>query len=101
MLKTLPLALVAVLLLADGLNAHGGRRVPVPTQQIVLQVCHPRTDCLLDVPVCIPACCLGAPCVRFERTLLGCGKTVFSWPCGCEVIVRYQHGGGYRVIVND
>jgi hypothetical protein len=71
---------------------------PPPRIQVVLQVCHPCTGCKIDVPVCIPACCIGAPCARFQRTLVGEGKTVFIWQCGYEVVVRYTHNGGYRVI---
>ena len=81
---------------------HGGRAraccPPPPAVPVVLQVCHPCTGCKIDVPVCIPACCVDAPCVRFQPTLIGDGKTVFSWQCGHEVVVRYTHNGGYRVI---
>jgi hypothetical protein len=78
-------------------EAHCRRHEAGPMQQIVLEVCHPRTECKLQVPVCVPVCCQGVPCVRFQRTLLGPGKTVFSWACGYEVVVRYTHSGGYRV----
>ncbi|MFO0965208.1 MAG: hypothetical protein U0793_06440 [Gemmataceae bacterium] len=71
---------------------------PPPPQQIILSVCHPCTGCKYDVPVCIPACVAGAPCVHFERTLIGHGRTVFDWPCGYQVVIRYPHSGGYRVI---
>jgi len=87
-----------------GAGAHGLHRdrcPPPPKQTIVLQVCHPCTGCTIDVPVCISACCQGAPCVHFERTLIGAGRTVFTWTCGCEVVVRYQCCGGHRVIVRD
>lgn len=71
---------------------------PPPPQHLVLQVCHPCTGCKYDIPVCVPACCTGEPCVHFERTLIGHGKTVFRWQCGHTVVVRYTHGGGYRVM---
>jgi hypothetical protein len=81
-------------------DAHGRNQLSGPMQQIVLQVCHPQTYCKLDVPVCVPLCCQGVPCVRFQRTLLGHGKTIFTWDCGYEVVVRYTHGGGYRVLTH-
>jgi hypothetical protein len=71
---------------------------PPPPLKLVLEVCHPCTGCKYEVPVCVPACCVGEPCVRFERTLIGYGKTVFEWQCGHRVVVRYPHAGGYRVI---
>jgi hypothetical protein len=74
---------------------------PVPKQTVVLEVCHPKTCCKQEVPVCIPCCCQGAPCVRFEHTLLGHGKTVFTWACGYQVTVRYTICGGIRVVQHD
>jgi hypothetical protein len=97
--------LVCALVMAGDADAFGLCRrdcvppcPPPPPQMFVLQVCHPCTGCKYEVPVCIPACCTGEPCVRFEKTLIGYGKTVFEWSCGHKVIVRYPHGGGYRVI---
>jgi hypothetical protein len=92
------------LLLPAPAGAFGHKRdcgPPPPTQKVVLEVCHPKTGCKLEVPVCIPCCCQGPPCVRFEPTLIGPGRTVFTWPCGHEVIVRYGICGGYRVAQRD
>jgi hypothetical protein len=71
---------------------------PPPPIKLVLEVCHPCTGCKYEVPVCVPACCTDVPCVHFERTLIGYGKTVFEWKSGHTVVVRYPHSGGYRVI---
>lgn len=89
---------------AGSADAFGGRRdcpPPCPPQTVILGVCHPCTGCHFDVQVCIPGCVTGAPCVRFERTLIGQGRTVFEWSNGYRVIVRYQNGGGYRVVQRD
>ncbi len=97
--------LCAVLACAPGdAQALGHRRdcgPPPPTQKVVLEVCHPKTCCKIDVPVCIPLCCQGPPCVRFEHTLIGPGRTVFTWACGYEVVVRYTICGGVRVKASD
>jgi hypothetical protein len=71
---------------------------PPPPLKIVLQVCHPCTGCAYEIPVCVPACCSDVPCVHFEKTLIGYGKTVFEWQSGHTVVVRYPPTGGYRVI---
>jgi hypothetical protein len=71
---------------------------PPPPKEIILQVCHPCTGCTYNVPVCVPACCCGAPTVCFKDTLIGYGKVVFEWDCGHRVVVRFPPGGGYRVI---
>ncbi len=92
------LVLGAVLTLSPGeAAALGHHRDCGPTQKVVLEVCHPKTCCKIEVPVCIPCCCQGAPCVRFEHTLLGHGRTVFTWSCGYEVAVRYTCCGGISV----
>jgi hypothetical protein len=71
---------------------------PPPPQNVVLVVCHPCTNCNLEIPVCVPACCQGAPSTCFRRTICGCGKTIFTWSCGYQVVVRYTRNGGYRVV---
>jgi hypothetical protein len=84
-------------------DAHGLLRrdccpPPPPPIPIVLKVCHPCTGCEYDVKVCIPACCTDLPCVSHQRTLIGDGKTVYTWKSGHTVVVRFPSGGGYRVI---
>lgn len=88
---------------AGSVDAFGRRDCPPPCPPpppitVILPVCHPCTGCKLEVPVCIPACVQGVPCSRFERTIIGCGRTVFCWPCGYTVTIRYQRCGDYRVV---
>ena len=71
---------------------------PPPPHTVVLVVCHPCTGCNIEIPVCVPACCEGPPSTCFRRTLIGHGKTIFQWSCGYQVVVRYTHHGGYRVV---
>jgi len=71
---------------------------PPPPQKVVLVVSHPCTCCKYEIPVCIPACCQGAPAVCFQDTCIGHGKNVFEWSNGYRVVVRFPPGGGYRVI---
>ena len=88
----------ALFVTADA-DAHHGRPPCPPPVPIVLQVCHPCTGCKYDVEVCVPPCCVTEPPrVCFQKTLIGDGKTVYSWSCGHSVTVRYTHGGGYKVI---
>jgi hypothetical protein len=70
---------------------------PPPPHTVVLVVCHPCTNCQYEIPVCVPACCEGPPSMCFRRTVVGCGKTIFTWSCGYQVVVRYNHHG-YRVV---
>jgi hypothetical protein len=79
--------------------AEGQIVVPAPgPQHVVLRVCHPCTGCHYDVPVCLPACCEGAPRVCHQRTIIGCGRVVYEWCCGYRVVIRFTRHGGYRIV---
>jgi hypothetical protein len=97
-IKLILTVLVLAVVLAVPAGHHRDYCPPPPPQTVVLVVCHPCTDCKFEIPVCIPACCEGAPSMCFQRTLVGCGRTVFQWSCGYRVVVRYTHNGGYRVV---
>jgi hypothetical protein len=71
--------------------------IPAGPQKILLKVTHPCNGCCYDVPVCLPACCVGAPCVTHHRTLIGCGRVVYRWSCGHCVVIRFARHG-YRVV---
>jgi hypothetical protein len=64
----------------------------------VLEVCHPCTGCKVSVPICIPKCCTGEPCVSFRHTLFGCGLSTYEWCCGHGVKIRYTKCGDVKVV---
>ena len=66
--------------------------------QAVLQVKDPCTCCLVDVPVCIPACCTGEPCIDSKCGALGNGKIFYTWPSGYELKVVLNKRGNITVI---
>ena len=95
--------LLGVMLTAPSTTVQAGHHVreccpPPPPHTVILVVCHPCTDCKHEIAVCVPACCEGAPSMCFRRTICGCGKTIFTWSCGYQVVVRYTRNGGYRVV---
>jgi hypothetical protein len=53
----------------------------------VLQVKDPCCCCCYDVPVCLPTCLCGAPCVNTRCGIFG------------RTIVEYSWNNGYRVEV--
>jgi hypothetical protein len=65
------------------------------TQQLVLPVKNPCSccGCAIEVPMCIPACCVGAPCVDSHCGLLGRGVVWYKWPCGFKARVAFRHCG--------
>lgn len=70
---------------------------PPPMTQCIT-VCHPCTGCPVQVSVCVPACCTGAPSVCCRRTLFGAGAVDLEWCCGFTAVVRFQRCGDYRVV---
>jgi hypothetical protein len=70
---------------------------PPPVKQCIT-VCHPCTGCPVNVEVCLPACCEGAPTQCCRRTLFGAGAVDLTWCCGEHVIVRFSKCGDYRVV---
>jgi hypothetical protein len=69
-----------------------------PTIQTVLLVKDPATCCMVEVPVCLPACCAGEPCVDSKCGVLGNGKIFYTWPSGYEVKVVINKRGNITVI---
>lgn len=65
--------------------------------QTVLTVVDPKTCCVVDVPVCLPACCTGQPQCSGRTGLLGRGITNYSWCCGYSVRIVVGHHGDVTV----
>lgn len=68
-----------------------------PKMNVVLQVKDPCTCCLVEVPVCIPACCTGNPSVCCHRGFLGRQIVTYSWSCGISVDIIFKRNGCYVV----
>jgi len=51
-----------------------------------------------EVPLCVPACCTGAPRVCPSTGLLGRGKVDLVWDCGFTATVVFRVHGGAIVI---
>ena len=63
-----------------------------------VSVCNPSTGCMESIDLCIPACCVGVPCVTKRCTIIGSGLVRYDWCCGFTAIVRFNRCGDYRVI---
>src|SRR5687767_12434363 len=50
--------------------------------KVVLQVPDHCCCCLVEVPVCVPACCEGAPSVCSHCGIFGRRVVEYSWCCG-------------------
>ena len=60
---------------------------------MVLQVKAPCCcECVVEVPVCVPACLQGEPKVDSCCGLLGRGVVTYTW-CNFKVKLIFQHDG--------
>jgi hypothetical protein len=58
---------------------------------LIMLTKDPATDCAYEIPMCIPACCVGDPKVSGGRGILGRGVVEYCWPCGFRAIVKFRH----------
>ncbi len=62
-----------------------------PQVKVVMVAQNPADCCLYEVPLCIPCCCEGEPCVTSECGLFGRGVVTYCWPCcGFEAKVVFK-----------
>jgi hypothetical protein len=58
---------------------------------------NPADKCFYEIPLCIPACCVGEPTMSSKCGLFGRGVVTYCWPCGFEAIVKFRNIGDVRV----
>ena len=77
-----------------------------PTMQMVMRVTDPCSGtcctppCSVDIPVCLPCCCTGAPTVDCRCGPLGRGVVIYEWCCGYKVKVVFHICGDITVVSN-
>jgi hypothetical protein len=57
---------------------------------VVMIAQNPADGCYYEIPMCIPACCVGEPKVSGGRGLLGRGVVEFCWECGFRAEVKFR-----------
>ena len=68
------------------------------TVNLVVPVKNPSDcGCVVAVPMCIPACCTGEPCVKSHCGPLGRGVVVYEWCCGFKARVVFDRCGDVTV----
>lgn len=68
-----------------------------PPKEIVLKVEDPCTGCVVDVPICLPACCKGEPEVCYGTGLFCRDVVTYDWCCGFSVKVVFRKRGDLLV----
>ena len=46
--------------------------------------------CVVEVPICVPTCCKGKPCVKDRCGMFGRGVVWYEWCCGYRVRVVFS-----------
>jgi hypothetical protein len=64
-----------------------------PEIKTVLQVKNPATCCVVPIPICLPGCCTGEPCVSSRCGILGRGIVRYDYCCGVKIIVTFRACG--------
>jgi hypothetical protein len=52
---------------------------------------NPADGCLYEIPLCLPACCVGEPTLEERRGLRGRGVVEYCWACGFSATVKFRH----------
>lgn len=74
------------------------RGCSVPSLKIVTPVTDPGCcKCIVEVPMCIPACCTDAPLVSSRCGHFGRGVVLYEWCCGFKAKVAFSRCGDIRV----
>lgn len=89
--------------IADGINVKSAPPIKYDTDHDARKMCRsgkielvmittdPADGCAYEIPMCIPACCVGDPQVKGGVGILGRGKVEYRWPCGFRAIVKFRH----------
>jgi hypothetical protein len=64
------------------------------TVELVMVARNPADGCLYEIPLCLPACCVGEPTVDERRGLRGRGVVEYCWECGYSATVKFRHRSG-------
>ena len=65
-----------------------------PPIKTALKITDPCTCCTVDVPICLPGCCTGEPCVRDRCPILFNREVIrYEYCCGVTVVVRIKKCG--------
>jgi hypothetical protein len=68
-----------------------------PMMDVVMVTENPADGCFYEIPLCLPACCTGAPSVESRCGLFGRGVVEYCWECGLVVEVKFRLRGDVEV----
>ena len=68
-----------------------------PKVDLTMITQNPADKCFYQIPLCLPACCVGEPNVESYCGLGGRGVVKYCYACGLEVEVKFRLRGDVEV----
>lgn len=81
-------------------RSHGERRSCLddkPGVSLVVSVKNPQTGCCVNVPICVPCCCLDQPCVDSRCGMFHRGIVTYDYTCGFRIVFTFDRAGDLLV----
>jgi hypothetical protein len=76
-----------------------GKYAKCDTTPITLLINDPCTGCPVEVPICVPCCCLDCPPeVCWGRGAFGRDAVTYSWGCGYDVRIAFRNRSNELIV---
>lgn len=81
-------------------RSHGERRSCLddkPGVSLIVAVKNPQTGCCVNVPICVPCCCLDQPCIDSRCGMFHRGIVTYDYECGFRIVFTFDRAGDLLV----
>jgi hypothetical protein len=68
-----------------------------PGVSLNVVVKNPQTGCCVNVPICVPCCCLDQPCIDSRCGLFHRGIVTYDYDCGFRIVFTFDRAGDLLV----
>lgn len=68
-----------------------------PGVSLVVAVKNPQSGCVVNVPICVPPCCLDQPCIDSRCGLFHRGIVNYDYKCGFRIVFVFDRAGDLLV----
>jgi hypothetical protein len=68
-----------------------------PGVSLNVVVKNPQTGCCVNVPICVPCCCLDEPCIDSRCGLFHRGIVTYDYDCGFRIVFTFDRAGDLLV----
>ena len=68
-----------------------------PSVSVTVAVKNPQTGCCVNVPICLPCCCLDEPCIDSRCGMFHRGIVTYNYKCGLDIVFVFDRCGDLLV----